>query len=155
MIVSLKGQLADWQYGRSIIKCFIEQLSDNELDKPLPRKGLNTIRKHCEELIQIQSCYVRALETRIIGFDYKPLSDVSKNSLIEEMKKLDDKNEKLLEMFNENDTINWFGETWNINQHLSAMIGHEQMHIGQIIAFCYSTGIKIPNEITNKMSLNG
>lgn len=155
MIESLKGQLSDWQYGRSIIRCFIERLSNEELDNPLPRKDLDTIRKHCEELIQIQSCYVKALESKVISFDYKPLTDVSKKSLLELMDGLDHKNEKIIGDFNGNETINWFGEMWNIHQHLSAMIGHEQMHIGQIIAFCYAMGIKIPDEITNKMSLNG
>jgi len=155
MINSIKSQLADWKYGRSIIKCFIIMLSDADLDKPLPRKGLNTIRKQCEELVQIESCYVSALKAKIINFKYKLFSDTSKNALIAQMDMLDNENEKLLNEFNGDETINWFGETWNVHQHLSAMIGHEQMHIGQIIAFCYATGIKIPNKITKTMSLNG
>lgn len=155
MINSLKSQLADWKYGRSIIKCFITALSDADLDKPLPRKGLNTIRKQCEELVQIESCYINALKSGVIDFNYIPLSDTSKNALIAQMDMLDDENEKLLDKFTGDEKIKWFGEACNIHQHLSAMIGHEQMHIGQIIAFCYATGIEIPNEITKTMSLNG
>lgn len=37
----------------------------------------------------------------------------------------------------------------------SAMIGHEQMHIGQIVAFCYAIGVQIPEKIVNKMALDG
>ena len=155
MVDSLKAQILDWKYGRGIIKNFITMLNDSDLDKPLPRKNLNTIRKQCEELIQIQTCYVEALETKQIQFNYEPLNDVCKDFLIAEMDKLDSKLEKKLEQFNGSEKIMWFGKEWNIHQHISAMIGHEQMHIGQIIAFCYATGIDIPDNITNTMSLNG
>ena len=68
---------------------------------------------------------------------------------------LDENLEKALETFDGAETINWFGEQKNIHEHISAMIGHEQMHIGQIIAFCYATKIHIPNDITNIMALDG
>jgi len=84
-----------------------------------------------------------------------PLNDVSKNALIERMNLLDSKLEMLLDQFDGSEKIVWFGEEWNIHQHISAMIGHEQMHIGQIIAFCYSCDICIPESIVRKMSLNG
>jgi len=155
MIDSLKAQILDWKYGREIIKNFITELSDSDLDKPFPRKNLNSIRKQCEELIQVQSCYVEALESKQIQFNYEPLNDVSKDGLTAKMNALDDKLEKILEQFNGCEKIMWFGEAWNIHQHISAMIGHEQMHIGQIIAFCYATGIHIPDNITNIMSLDG
>jgi len=35
------------------------------------------------------------------------------------------------------------------------MIGHENMHVGQIIAFCYATGIEIPESISEPMALEG
>jgi hypothetical protein len=89
-------------------------------------------------------CYVDALDTKKIEFSYKPLSDFSKESLILQMDKLDSLLEEKLEQFDGSEVIYWFGEEWNIHQHISAMIGHEQMHIGQIIAFCYSCDIRIP-----------
>ncbi|MCL2637804.1 MAG: hypothetical protein FWD48_05470, partial [Oscillospiraceae bacterium] len=63
--------------------------------------------------------------------------------------------EAQLEQFTGCEKNVWFGDEWNIHQHISAMIGHEQMHIGQIIAFCYATGIDIPDNITNTMALSG
>jgi len=155
MIDSLKAQISDWKYGRGIIKIFITMLNDTDLDKPLPRKNLYTIRKQCEELIHIQNCYVEALETKQIQFNYEPLKDVCKDSLISKMDKLDSTLETQLETFDGNETVNWFGEEWNIHQHISAMIGHEQMHIGQIVAFCYATNIEIPNSIVKIMALDG
>lgn len=153
MIDSIKAQLDDWKYGRDILKHFIVDLDDISLDKIFLRKDLNTIRKQCEELIQIQSCYVDALKTNSISFNYDPLGDISKDGLINKMDDLDSKMENILEMYTGIETINWFGEEWLINRHLSAMIGHEQMHIGQIIGFCYSTNINIPKYIKQTMSL--
>ena len=83
------------------------------------------------------------------------LSDTSKENLILCMDRLDSILEAKLEHFDGSEIINWFGEEWNIHQHISAMIGHEQMHIGQMIAFCYSCDIRIPECIVNKMALSG
>jgi len=44
MIESLKALLADWKQTRGITLAFLNELSDSDLDKPLPRKKLNTIR---------------------------------------------------------------------------------------------------------------
>ncbi len=155
MIESLRAQMNDWKYGRDIVKNFIYILDESDLDKPFPRKNLNTIRKQCEELIQVQICYVHALITKQIEFNYKQLDDNSKQSLIVQMDRLDSQLEQELEQFDGSEIIAWFGEEWNIHQHISAMIGHEQMHIGQIIAFCYSCDINIPENIKSKMGLSG
>lgn len=155
MIASLKGQLSDWQYGRGIIKDFLNYLSDSALDKPFPRKNLNSIRKQCRELIQIEACYVEALKTGKIQFASKPILDISKTALLDKMEVWDASLEEILEKFVGSETIDWFGEDWNIHRHLCAMIGHEQMHIGQIVAFCYAIDIQIPEEIVNKMALDG
>ena len=154
MIDSIRAQLEDWKYGRDILKHFVLELEDSNLDKVLPRKNLNTIRKQCEELIQIQGCYVEALATKSISFSYTSLVNNSKRELLTRMDELDSNMEKILERFTGVENINWFGERWLINRHLSAMIGHEQMHIGQIIGFCYSTDIDIPKYVKNKMALN-
>jgi len=154
MINSIKAQLEDWKYGRDILKFFVLGLDDSDLDKILPRKNLNTIRKQCEELIQIQNCYVEAINSKSISFNYYSLSDISKMGLIKKMEELDNKMEKSLEYYTDTETINWFGEKWLINRHLSALIGHEQMHIGQVIGFCYSSNIEIPKHIKSAMSLS-
>jgi hypothetical protein len=43
MIESLKGQLADWKYARDNTIRFLEQLSDEDLSKKLPRRTFTTI----------------------------------------------------------------------------------------------------------------
>ena len=156
MIGSLKGQISDWKYGRGIVLQFLSELSDDDLDKKLPRKQLNTIRLQIKELAEIQNHYVNALTTRKIKFDGgSPVKDKSKQGLTDFMAELDTKLEETLEAFDGTETIGWFGESKNIHEHISAMIGREQMHIGQIVAFCYAIGIRIPDGITSTMALDG
>jgi transcriptional regulator with XRE-family HTH domain len=142
--------------GYGILKTFTTKLGRYEETKEkIPRKTLNTIRQQCVELIQVQTCYVNALTTKSIRFDYEDISDVSKNAMIKLMDELDIKLDKILDNFDGTEKIKWFSDEWNIHQHISAMIGHEQMHIGQIVAFCYATEIHIPDSITNTMALSG
>ena len=155
MILSLEAQLADWKYSRGIVLTFISELSDDDLDKKLPRKEWNTIRLQIEELAMIQKDYIDSLTTREMNFNMAPLKDTSKQGLTERLTELDKELEKILEAFDGNETISWFEEHKNIHEHISAMIGHENMHIGQIVAFCYATGIHIPNTITETMALDG
>ena len=76
-------------------------------------------------------------------------------TLVETMAKLDERLEKSLEQLDGTEAIEFFGEKMNVHQMISMMTGHEQMHIGQIIAFCYATGIKIPDSIVEQMALEG
>ena len=155
---AIKGLFEEWQYGRNIIRWFIEELDDSDLDKELPRENLNTIRKQCEELLEVQACYVEGIETGVIEFgDYKDETmpgNTSDQKLLERCEKLDSQLESKLEEIEGDVTVEWFGQDKTIHYHLSAMISHESMHIGQIVAFCYATGITIPEKIANIMALS-
>jgi len=155
MIISLKGQLEDWKQTRSITLEFLSELNDSDLDKKLPRKKLNTIRQQIEEMAIIQSSFVDAIITKVLNFEDTSLADTSKNGLTQKFTQLDKKLEESLETCTGNEIIDWYGEEKNIHTHVSTMIGHEQMHIGQIIAFCYATGIHIPDVLTEEMALEG
>ena len=157
MIESLKALLADWKETRSITLGFLEELSDADLDKPLPRKKLNTIRLQAYELTLGQRGFVDSLTTKavIFGDEYDNYINLPTQTLVETMAKLDDKLEKALAIMDGTETIDYFGEQRNVHQIMSTMIGHEQMHIGQIIAFCYATGIEIPESISEPMALEG
>ena len=65
------------------------------------------------------------------------------------------KNTAPIKKFDGTETIDWFAESLNIHRLLSAMIGHEQIHIGQVIAIVMTIGIHIPDKIVNKMALDG
>ena len=158
MVDSLKALLAEWQETRYFTLEFINELSDADLDKKLPRKKLNTIRLHAYEVTLFQKDMIESLTTKICHFDeadyaeYKPLP---KQALVERMAELDDALEKALEQIDGTELIEYFGEQRNIHHIFATMIGHEQMHIGQVIAFCYATGIEIPKNITEMMALEG
>ena len=157
MIASLKALLADWKQTRGITLAFLNELSDADLDKPLPRKKLNTIRLQAYELTLGQKGYVDALTTKavVFGDEYNNYLSLPKLTLIKTMTELDARLEKSLEQLDGTETIEFFGEQMNVHQMISMMIGHEQMHIGQIIAFCYATGIEIPKSISEPMALEG
>ena len=156
MVASLKAQLADWTQTRSIIIGFLEELSDADLDKPLPRRVLNTIRRQAYELTLFQRDIVNALTARTVDFGTKYIyEDWPTEKIIERMDALDAQLEKALEALDGTELIDYYGEKQNIHQIISCMIGHENMHIGQIIAFCYATGITIPENIAEPMAQEG
>ena len=156
MIESLKALIADWKETRSIILGFLDELSEADLDKKLPRKVLNTIRLQAYELTLFQRDIVNSLTTKTVDFGEEYLyENLPTQALVERMAELDDNLEKLLESMNGAEMIDYFGEQRNVHQIISTMIGHENMHVGQIIAFCYATGIEIPESISEPMALEG
>lgn len=156
MIESLKALLADWQETRSITLGFLEELTDAELDKPLPRQYLNTIRLQAYELTLFQRDMVNALGTNEVVFEeeyiYEPCPT---QDIIDKMAALDKALEEKMATLTGQEIIGYYGEQRNVHQIISSMIGHENMHIGQIIAFCYATGIKVPECIAEPMALEG
>ena len=157
MIESLKALLADWKETRRVTLGFVNELSDADLDKKLPRKVLNTIRLQAYELTIFQNDIVNSLTTKVVNFDEKDYryENLTKQALTGRMAELDSQLEKSLEFMDGTEVLEYFGEQRNVHQIISMMIGHEQMHIGQIIAFCYATGIEIPKSISEPLALEG
>jgi len=156
MVESLKAQLADWKQTRSIILGFLEELSDADLDKILPRKVLNTIRLQAYELTLFQRDIVDALTKRRVDFGTEYIYENWETvKIITRMAELDTEFERILTIMDGTEVIDYFGEQQNVHQIISCMIGHENMHVGQIIAFCYATGIEIPDCIAEPMALEG
>jgi len=156
MITSLIGQLADWKYARGNTIRFLEQLSDEELNKQLPRKTFVTIFEQIAEMAWIQRCFLKAIETRTLeDMDWDVPTFVTKNELFDQMVQFDDKMEKILERCDGSEEVDWFGYKKNINEHVSSMQSHEMMHLGQIIAFCHALEINTPLGVTKSMHLTG
>jgi len=157
MIESLKALLADWKQTRSLTLAFLNGLSDADLDKKLPRTKLNTIRLQMYELTLGQKGYVDAIVTKavIFGDEYNNYLSLPTPTLVKAMTDLDTRLEKSLAQLDGTEIITFFGEEMNIHQMISMMTGHEQMHIGQIIAFCYAVGIAIPDSVVTAMALEG
>ena len=156
MVESLKALLADWKETRGITLKFLNELSDADLDKQLPRKALNTIRLQAYELTLFESDIIDSLATNVVDFgDEYIYKNLPTQALIEKMSELDMQLEKTVAGLKGSEIIDYYGEKQNVHQVISMLIGHEQMHIGQIIAFCYAVGIEIPQSITEPMALEG
>ena len=156
MTESLQALLADWKQTRSITLGFIDELSDADLDKALPRKVLNTIRLQAYELTLFQRDVINSLATKVLEYEEEYLyKNLSKQTLIGRMAELDAQLEEALELLDGTEIIDYYGQKQNVHQIISMMTGHENMHIGQIIAFCYATGIEIPKSISEPMALEG
>jgi uncharacterized damage-inducible protein DinB len=156
---NISGVLKEWEFIRSCSICFIKELSDDDLNRKLPRKGLDTIRKHFQEMIEVQRDYVKAIGTSNMDFNTMADSDMegkaSKEELLEDIKIVDKALITVLEKSHENSQVSWFGHKQVLTFHIGALIAHESMHIGQIIAFCYALDIDIPKYIINNWALSG
>jgi len=156
MIESLNALLASWRGTRSITLAFLEELSDADLDRVLPRKVLNTIRLQAYELTLFQRDIVNALSTDTLAYEEEyiyvkmPTADI-----IAKMVELDARLEKALKRLTGTESMDYYGEQINVHHAISMMIGHEEMHIGQIIAFCYAVGIDIPARVSEPLALEG
>jgi len=156
MIESLKALWENWKETRSIILGFLEELSDSDLDRELPRKVLNTIRLQAFELTLFQRDIVDSLSTNIVDFGEEySYENHPKEVIIERMAELDAKLTIALENMDGKEIIDYYGQKQNVHQIIAMLIGHEYMHVGQIIAFCYATGIEIPQSISEPMALEG
>ena len=128
------GALAkEWVFIRSCSKAFIQELSDEQLDAKLPRKGLDTFRKHFQEMIQVQRDYTGALASGAMDFNGVPAAEFdgrgSKEELLEAMAALDGEMIEILSGSSPDQEIQWFGESQLLPFHLSALICHEAQHI--------------------------
>ena len=156
MVESLKALLAGWKETRGITLGFINELSDANLDKILPRQKLNTIRLQAYELTLFQRDVVNSLASMVLIYEEEYLyKNLPKQAIVERMAELDAQLEKALESLDGTEIIDYYSQPQNVHQIISMMIGHENMHIGQIIAFCYATGIEVPKSISEPMALEG
>jgi energy-converting hydrogenase A subunit M len=156
MIESLKALLAEWKETRIITLAFLNELNDVDLDKKLPRKKLNTIRSQAYELTLFQRDVVDSLGTAALVYeDEYVYINLSTQDIIKSMEELDSRLEKALESLNGDEIMDYYGEGRDVHQIIAMMIGHENMHIGQIVAFCYAVGINIPDSITKAIVLEG
>ncbi|MCL2364914.1 MAG: DinB family protein [Defluviitaleaceae bacterium] len=156
MVASLQALLDDWKVTRSIIVGFLEELDDTDLDKPLPRKVLNTIRLQAYELTLFQRDIVQSFITKTVDFGEEYIyENLAADVLIKRMAFLDAELEQALARMDGTEVIDYYGESYNVHRIVSVLIGHENMHVGQIIAFCYATGIEIPACIAEPMALEG
>jgi len=156
MTESLKALLAEWKETRKTTLKFLKELSESDLDTKLPREILNTIRLQAYELTLFQRDVINSLGTDTFAFEeeYKYVN-IPTQDIIQRMAELDTQLDKAFESLDGTEIMDYYGDKQNVHQIIAMMIGHECMHIGQIIAFCYATGIEVPKSISEPMALEG
>jgi len=156
MITSLQSQFKIWSYARANTIRFLEQLSDSDLDKQLPRKTFVTIFEQIAEMVWVQKCFVDGIEVgEMDGADWTVPDFGGKDEMLAQMARLDKKMEELLNKCDGTEEVFWNNRSRNIHEVVSLMQMHETMHLGQIIAFCHALGIDIPQDVTKALFLTG
>ncbi|MCL2854329.1 MAG: DinB family protein [Defluviitaleaceae bacterium] len=155
MIKSLKEQLENWGAARGSTICFLQQLSDGELRKPLPRKTFTTIFEQIAEMAWVQHGLINALEAKTLDVVDWNIPAFTKDELLAFMASTDARMADLLEKCDGTEEVDWFGESKGVHGHLAIICEHEMMHLGQIHAFCWCLGIQIPQDVRKAMHLTG
>ena len=156
MIISLQSQLKIWAYARRNTVHFLEQLSEADLHKKLPRKTFTTIFEQMAEMVWVQKCFMDGIKSgKMDNTDWSVPAFETKTKLLDFIKATDEKMAELLEKCNGAEEVVWNNNSRNVNEVLSLMLMHETMHLGQVIAFCHSLAVDIPKGVANDLYLTG
>jgi len=107
---------------------------------------MGTIGKQFRHIGDVQICYTKAIKTGKIDFS-RYRRDYSLETSKERLKTfLQEVNQEMLKLIEENQDakIDWFGEEWNLKQHIKALIEHEILHHGELIVYIRTLGLKFP-----------
>ena len=145
--------LIEWEFARKNTIEFINYLSEEELDLELPRKGLNTFRKHFQEMLAVQEAYIDGIKTGKMEFniaDDKYYSINSKEELIKKLTIIDIEMKNVIANKKFNYEVIWGdGEFKTIASHMCALTTHEIFHIGQLVAFLFVLKLPIPEHLAD------
>lgn len=152
----LDAILCEWKFCRNNTIDFIHGINDGELDMKLPRRGLDTFRKHFIEMLNVQEAYIRGIETEKMSFEDTAESlslDSSVETILRRIEVLENRMLEVISHADENCQIDWFGEKKTLCGHLCALCTHEAMHIGQMVAFSYVKNVPIPHGVVQDWDL--
>ena len=122
----LKQLLEDWQAMRQLTLDLLEELPEEHLSLAVG-KNMGTIGKQYRHIGDVQICYNEAIKTGKVDFN-KYRKDYSlEKSKVKLKTFLEEVNQEMLKLVEENQgaKIDWFGEEWDLKQHLKTLIEHE------------------------------
>lgn len=141
----LKQLLEDWQTMRQLTLDLLDELPKEHLSFTVG-KNMGTIGKQYRHIGDVQICYNEAIKNKKMSFD-KYRRDYSLENSKEKLKAfLTEINQEMLELIKENQEIkiDWFGEEWDIKDHIKALIEHEILHHGELIVYIRTLGLNFP-----------
>lgn len=151
--------LGDWKYLRKNTVAFISTLSQEELIKKLPRPGIDTFMKHFQEMCDVEEAYLNACVSRTMEFDCVKENDeyegnCTKEEILDRMQQQDDRIQQIISECEDN-TIEWDeDDIKTLNSQLRNLCIHETLHLGQLIAFSYVMGFKLPEYVVEGWALS-
>ena len=136
----------------------IETLGDRELEIKWERPGLDTFKKHFQELISVQDAFTHAINKSEMSFDAVPdlfefHDNISKNEIVELMKRADQNLYNTIDAADENIKIDWYGMEISLYTHIANLIQHEVFHQGMMVMTLYKYRINIPDTWIENWSL--
>lgn len=159
MNIELKQVVDDWRYLRSNTKAFINELTDEELNRKMPRPGIDTFMKHFEEMCDVEQAYLDACISGVMEFDCVKENDEYRGSstrddILSKMQIQDDRMDDIISQYEDN-RVTWDeDDVKTICSQLRNLCMHETLHIGQLIAFSYVMGISIPECVVEGWALS-
>jgi len=144
---------SEWNFARKLTLELLDSLTDTELSKP-PGRDLGPFWKQFRHVGRLQECYVEALTTKAISFDYankRFKGGCSKDALKTYLQELERQSLQVIEQVDWKIAINWDGEKVGVLQHLMRMASHEILHHGQCPAF----GNKAASQLESMGSVRG
>jgi uncharacterized damage-inducible protein DinB len=127
----------EWKFTRGLTLELLDSLTDADLVET-PGPGVGPFWKQFRHVGRLQECYMEALNTKKVKFDYQNKryrSGCSKNALRAYLRALDRELVQALERVDWNATIESEGGAASIFQHLMRMHAHEILHHGQWILY--------------------
>ncbi len=159
MDFELEQVVDDWKFIRQNTLAFIETLSNEDLVRRLPRPGIDTFMKHFEEMCDVQKAYLDACVSGEMGFEEVKENDeytgmTSKEEIVEKLSEQDNRIADIVKNY-ATSKIAWDeDDVKTLNSQLRNLCVHEALHIGQLIAFAYAMGIRIPEFVVESWSLS-
>lgn len=159
MDLELEQVVDDWKFLRQNTLAFIEMLSDEDLARQLPRPGINTFMKHFEEMYDVQKAYLDACISGEMGFEEVKENDdysgtTTKGEIVKKLSEQDNRIADIVKNYTTN-KITWDeNDVKTLNSQLRNLCIHETLHIGQLIAFAYVMGVRIPEFVVESWSLS-
>ena len=159
MDIELIQVVDDWKYLRNNTKAFINELTDEELYRKMPRAGIDTFMKHFEEMCDVEQAYLDACISGSMEFDCVKENDEyagtsTKATILSKMQAQDDRIETIINEYADNKVVWDEDDVKTICSQLRNLCVHETLHIGQLIAFSYAMGISIPEYVVEGWALS-
>jgi uncharacterized damage-inducible protein DinB len=136
-----------WAFTRGLTMDLLRSLGQSDLDYS-PGSHLGPLWKHFRHIGRVQQNYLHAMQTGHASFGVGSANyegGASREQLLQYLERLDlELAEKLKNPASLKQTIDWFGETVELANHLARMTDHEVLHQGMFVVYMRLLGRTFP-----------